>query len=253
VGAVWRFAPRWSMFVGSSEGFGLPDAGLVLRGVNRPGQSVAGLVALEPIITRNNEIGINWRGASGQVGLSRYDSRSKLGSVIRITAAGVGLVERVPTVVKGWELSGDWRVLPVLSLFGSVATTDGKTAASAGAPLDLDLGARSQGPNKAVLGANWQPLPKTQVRLQATQLRDRDINLGRRVGTSNLEEHFNGYTLVDMAATWDSPYGKLGVSVENLADRQYIGYYAQSASATDPSATYAGRGRTLAVNWSRTF
>lgn len=252
-GAVWRFAPRWSMFVGSSEGFGLPDAGLVLRGVNRDGQSVAGLVALEPIITRNNEIGINWRGAGGQVGLSRYDSRSKLGSVIRITSAGVGLVERVPTVVKGWELSGDWRVLPVLSLFGSMATTDGKTAASAGAPLDLDLGARSQGPNKAVLGANWQPLPKTQVRLQATQLRDRDINLGRRVGTSNLEEHFNGYTLVDMAATWDSPYGKLGVSVENLADRQYIGYYAQSASATDPSATYAGRGRTLAVNWSRTF
>lgn len=253
VGAVWRFAPRWSMFVGSSEGFGLPDAGLVLRGVNRDGQSVAGLVALEPIITRNNEIGINWRGAHGQLGLSRYDSRSKLGSVIRITSAGVGLVERVPTVVKGWELSGDWRVLPLLSLFGSMATTDGKTAASAGAPLDLALGARSQGPNKSVLGANWQPLPKTQVRLQATHLRDRDINLGRRVGTSNLEEHFNGYTLVDVAATWDSPYGKLGVSVENLADRQYIGYYAQSASATDPSATYAGRGRTLAVNWSRTF
>ena len=32
IGAVWRFAPQWSVFAGSSEGFGLPDAGRLLRG-----------------------------------------------------------------------------------------------------------------------------------------------------------------------------------------------------------------------------
>jgi iron complex outermembrane receptor protein len=253
IGAVWRFAPQWSAFAASSEGFGLPDAGLVLRGVNTAGKSVASLIDLQPIITRNNEIGINWRGSDGQVGLSRYDSRSKLGSVIRITSAGVGLVERVPTTVKGWELSGEWRPATLWSVFGSVSTTDGKTAASQGAPLDLDLGARSQGPDKAVLGANWKFMPKAQLRLQASKLRDRDINIGRKVGTSNLEEHFKGYTLVDMATTWDSNWGRFGVSVENLLDRQYVGYYSQSASATDASATFAGRGRTLAVNFSRSF
>jgi iron complex outermembrane receptor protein len=253
LGAVWRLAPGWSAFVSSSEGFGLPDAGLVLRGVNTAGQSVSQLIDLQPIVTRNNEIGLNWRGAHGQLGVSHYDSRSQLGSVIRITSSGVGLVERVPTTVTGWELSGEMRPVSSWSLFGSYATTRGKTAATQGAPLDIDLGARSQGPDKAVLGANWEWMPKAQLRVQAAHLRDRDVNLGRRVGTSNLEEHFKGYTLVDVAAGWDSACGRFGLSLENLFNKQYIGYYSQAANATDPSQTFAGRGRTLAMNWSRTF
>jgi iron complex outermembrane receptor protein len=253
IGAVWRLAPSWSVFVSSSEGFGLPDAGLVLRGVNTAGQSVSNLISLQPIVTRNNEVGVNWRGRSGQLGISRYDSRSDLGSVIRINSAGIGLVERVPTVVKGWEASGEWRPVRTLSLFGSYSLTGGKTAATQGAPLDLDLGARSQGPEKAVVGANWAWQPQAQLRVQASRLFDRDINVGRKVGTSNLEEHFKGYTLVDLASNWDTRYGKFGVAIENLFDRQYVGYYSQSAAATDAGNTYAGRGRTLSVNWSRTF
>lgn len=253
IGAVWRFAPQWSAFAASSEGFGLPDAGLVLRGVNSPNQSVSSLISLQPIVTRNNEIGLNWRGEKGQFGISRYDSRSKLGSVIRITSAGVGLVERVPTTVKGWEVSGEWRPTRIVSAFGSFAKTDGKTAATQGAPMDISLGARSQGPDKAVLGANWKWMPASTLRLQATHLLDRDINIGRTVGTSKLEEHFNGYTLVDAAASWDTRHGKIGVSIENLLDKQYVGYYSQSAAATDPGNTYAGRGRTLAVNFSKQF
>lgn len=204
-------------------------------------------------MTRNNEIGVNWRGADGQFGISRYDSRSKLGSVIRINSAGVGLVERVPTTVKGWEVSGEWRPTKPLSISGSYARTDGKTAATQGAPMDISLGARSQGPNKAVLAGNWKWMPASQLRLQATHLFNRDINIGRVVGTSKLEEHFKGYTLVDASATYDTRHGKFGVSIENLLDKQYVGYYSQAAAATDPGNTYAGRGRTLAVNWSRVF
>jgi iron complex outermembrane receptor protein len=253
LGAIWRFAPKWSVFVASSEGFGLPDAGLVLRGVSTPGQFVSNLISLQPVVTRNNEIGVNWRGAHGQFGMSRYDSRSKLGSVIRINAAGVGFVERVPTTVKGWEVSGEWRPVKPLSISGSYAHTDGMTAATQGAPMDIALGARSQGPNKAVLAGTWNRVAQSQLRLQATHLVDRDVNIGRVVGTSKLEEHFKGYTLVDVAASYATRYGKFGVSIENLFDRQYVGYYSQAAAATDPSSTFAGRGRTLAVNWSRLF
>jgi iron complex outermembrane receptor protein len=253
IGAVWRFAPHWSAFVASAEGFGLPDVGLVLRGVNSDGKSVATLIDLQPIVTRNQEVGLNWRGASGQLGISRYDSRSKLGSVLRVSAAGIGAVERVPTVVKGWEVSGDWRALATLSLFGSYAATDGKTAATQGAPLDLSLAARAQGPDKGVLGANWQWAPAAQLRVQAAHLRDRDINIGRTVGSSRLEEHFRGYTLADVALTVDSAYGRIGVSLENLFDKQYVGYYSQSTAALDAAGTYAGRGRTLALSLSRSW
>ncbi len=252
IGAVWRFAPQWSVFAGSSEGFGLPDAGRLLREVRVPNQSVSSLINLQPVVTRNNEIGVNWRGARGQLGLSRYDSRSKLGSVLRVTN-GVGVLERLPVVVKGWEVSGDWRPTKDWSMFGSYARTDGMTAATQGAPLDLALGARSQGPAKAVLGANWRPLAGAQLRLQATRLFDRHINIGRRIGATDLEEKFQGYTLVDLSSSFDTDYGRVGVSVENLLDKQYVGYYSQAAAATDAGNTYAGRGRTLAVSWSRMF
>jgi iron complex outermembrane recepter protein len=253
IGAVWRFNQNWSAFVSSAEGFGLPDVGLVLRAVNKPGQSVDQLFDMQPVITRNNEIGVNWRGAMGSLGASVYDSRSKLGTALRVNAAGIGQLDRVPTTVRGWEVSGELRASKTLSAFGSFARTMGKTATAAGAPMDVELGARSQGPGKLVAGTNWQFMPKATMRLQATTLFDRDINIGRTVGTTNLEEHFNGYTLVDLAGSYDSPWGKLGVGIENLADRQYIGYYPQSVSYKDPVSHFAGRGRTLSVSLTRSF
>lgn len=253
IGAVYRFSPQWSAFISSAEGFGLPDVGLVLRAVNRPGQSVATLFDMEPVVTRNNEIGVNWRGALGNVGASFYDSRSKLGTALRINSAGIGQLDRVPTTVRGWEISGEVRPTRQLSAFGSYARTLGKTAATAGAPMDVALGARSQGPDKLVAGANWQWLPKANLRLQATKLKDRDINIGRSAGTAILEEHFKGYTLVDLAGSYDSPWGKIGVGLENLTDRQYVGYYPQSASYKDAASYFAGRGRTLSLSLVRSF
>lgn len=253
IGAVWRFNQNWSAFVSSAEGFGLPDVGLVLRAVNKAGQSVGQLFDMQPIITRNNEIGVNWRGAKGSLGASFYDSRSKLGAALRVNSAGIGQLDRVPTTVRGWEVSGELRATKTVSAFGSFARTMGKTATAAGAPMDVELGARSQGPGKLVAGANWQLMPKATVRLQASTLFDRDINVGRSVGSSNLEEHFNGYTLVDLAGSYETPWGKLGVGIENLADRQYIGYYPQSVSYKDPASHFAGRGRTLSASLSRSF
>ncbi|HEY0587519.1 MAG TPA: TonB-dependent receptor [Pseudoduganella sp.] len=253
IGAVWRFNQNWSAFVSSAEGFGLPDVGLVLRAVRIPGQSVGTLFEMEPIITRNNEIGVNWRGAMGSLGASFYDSRSKLGSVLRVNSSNIGQLDRIPTTVRGWEVSGELRASKALSAFGSFARTMGKTATAAGKPMDVELGARSQGPGKLVAGTNWQFMPKANLRLQATTLFDRHINQGRTVeGNINLEENFNGYTLVDLAGSYDSPWGKVGIGLENLADRQYVGYYTQSASK-EPGSYFAGRGRTLSVSLTRSF
>lgn len=104
-----------------------------------------------------------------------------------------------------------------------------------------------------MLAAAWQFAPKGNVRLQATRLASRDINVGRVVGTSKLEEHFGGYTLADLAATYGTALGEFGLGVENLFDRQYIGYYAQSNPAGTNDDLFAGRGRTLTVSWRRSF
>jgi iron complex outermembrane receptor protein len=251
---VWRLGGGWSTFVSYNEGFGVPDVGLVLRAVSTANQSVDKLISLEPVVTDNREVGLAWRGRLGSFSASAYDSRSDLGSQIRVDATtGVGSVLRVPVRVKGFEFSGELKPLRDWTLSASYARTRGKTATQPDAPLDVDLGARSQGPDKLVLAAAWQFAAKGSVRLQATRLASRDINVGRVVGTSRLEEHFKGYTLADLAATYGTAWGDLGVGIENLFDRQYVGYYSQANPAGTNDDYFAGRGRTLTVSWRRSF
>ena len=119
--------------------------------------------------------------------------------------------------------------------------------------MDVELGARSQGPDKLVLAAAWAFAPGASARLQATHLRSRDINVGRMVGTARLEEHFQGYTLADFAASMPTRWGDVGLGIENLFDRQYVGYYSQSNPAGTNDDYFAGRGRTVTLSWRRSF
>jgi iron complex outermembrane receptor protein len=250
IGAVWRFAPGWSVFAGYSEGFGIPDVGLVLRAVATPGQSVDNLVKLEPVLTDNTEVGITWAGAMGSFTASAYESYSELGSVVRINpATGQGFVERLPVEVKGFEFAGELRPSDAWAITATYATTDGKTALREGAALDVALGARFQGPDKAVLGLRWMPTRDVALRLQGAHYFSRRINEGR----GSLAENFDGYSLVDFGATWRSPWGEFGLGIENLLDRQYIGYYSQAHAFIGDSDYFAGRGRTYLLSWQRTF
>jgi iron complex outermembrane receptor protein len=253
LGSVWRFgASGWSAFASYNEGFGPPDAGLILRAVRTAGQSVARLVDLQPVVTDNREVGVAWRGAEASLSASVYDSRSDFGSQI-IVSNGIGTVQRVPIVVKGLEFSGDWQARRELRLTATYARTRGRTASGPGQPLDMDLGARSQGPDKLLLGGQWAVAPALSAQLSVSRYLPRDANAGKTSGTTRLEEHFSGYTLVDAAVRWASPWGELGAGVENLLDRQYITYYSQANYSGTHEDYYAGRGRTLTLSWRRSF
>jgi iron complex outermembrane receptor protein len=253
LGSVWWFGTSgWSAFASYNEGFGPPDAGLILRAVKAPGQSVSNLVDLQPIVTKNRELGVAWRGQSGSLSASFYDSRSDLGSQI-IVSNGIGTVQRVPIVVKGFEFSGDWQVLRELRLNAIYAHTRGRTASAADQPINLDLGARSQGPDKLILSGQWAFAPAMSAQLTASRYLSRHVNTGVMSGGTSLEENFAGYTVVDLAARWASPWGELGIGVENLLDRQYVTYYSQANYSGTNDDYYAGRGRTLTLSWRRSF
>ena len=252
LGAVWRFADGWSMFAAYNEGFGLPDVGLVLRAVNRNGQSVESLVDLKPIVTDNREIGVTWAGHLGSFTASAYNSRSELGSQVRVSN-GIGSVARVPVRVKGVEFAGELRPHKDWMLNATYATTRGKTAIAEGAPLDVELGSRSQGPDKFLAAVRWAISPATAVRLQASHYASRDINEGRFAGTARLEEHFKGYTLADLGVTHATRWGEFGLGIENLFDRQYLGYFPQANPGGTNEDYFAGHGRTYMLSWKRTF
>lgn len=255
LGGVVRLGAGFSAFVAYTEGFGLPDVGLILRAVNKADQSVERLLELVPVLTKNNEAGLTWRNGRGSATLTVYESESDLSSVVRIDSAGIGHVDRVPTRVRGAELSAEFRPIPALTLNATAALLDGKTATAAGRPIDLDLGARNIGPDKLNLGATWRARPDLSIRLQSSTLFDRDINIGRNTSSTRFEEHFKGYTLFDLAVTWRTRAGTFGLGVENLLDRQYYGYYVQADvnSALSNDTYFAGRGRTFTTRWSYEF
>jgi iron complex outermembrane recepter protein len=255
-GAIVRIGVGLSAFVSYSEGFGLADVGLILRSINTPGRSVSRLVTLVPVLTENREAGFTWRGERATATMSVYESTSDLSSVVRVDAQGLGYVDRVPTRVRGAELTAEWRPVPTVTLNAVAAILEGKTAVKAGDPLDLDLGGRFIGPDKVVLGATWRARPDISLRLQTTTFFDRDINVGRNTGTTRYEEHFNGYTLADAAINWRTRHGTWGLGVENLLDRHYFGYAVQSDAGwlANGNDTYiAGRGRTVTLRYQLEF
>lgn len=255
LGGVMRLGHGVSAFVAYTEGFGLPDVGLILRAVNKPNQNVTRLLELVPVLTENNEAGLTWRGKRSSATVSVYESKSDLSSVVRIDSAGIGHVDRVPTRVRGVEFTGQYWVRSSLTLDGTAAFLDGRTATAAGQPVDLALGARNIGPNKMLAGATWRASRQLSVRLQGSAFLDRNTNVGRNTNTTRFEEHFNGYTLLDAAITWRTSHGTWGLGVENVLDRQYYGYYAQADvnAALSNDSYFAGRGRTVTMRYTLDF
>lgn len=172
---------------------------------------------------------------------------------------GLGELVRVPTQVRGFEVQGEVKPTREVSLNASYARTRGKTAEAVGRPLDLALGGRNQGPDKLNMSAEWRFMPGANIRVQASHFFGRDVNEGRgtlRNGRYLLEEHFDGYTLVDMTASVQTDYGRFGLGVENVFDKYYITYFSQSvryAVADADEQYFAGHGRTLSLSWSIDF
>src|SRR3546814_19055431 len=87
----------------------MPDAGLILRAVNVPGQNVERPINLQPVIADNIEIGTAWRRDGFDLSARYFWSNSNLGSRIQVLG-GAGVVHRERTEIKGVELAGRDRV-----------------------------------------------------------------------------------------------------------------------------------------------
>jgi iron complex outermembrane receptor protein len=259
LGGVWRFGGGFSAFASYSEGFGLPDVGILLRSVTVKNQKVDDLVSLKPVVTSAEEVGLNLRRVWGSLGVSAYNSYSALGSTLRVGADGLGEVVRVPTRVRGIEATAEVRPMRGLSLFGTYAFTDGKTAEDVGKPMDLALGGRSQGPDKLTAAVDYAFGSGFDARLQAAHYFSRNVNAGRGTlsgGSYSLEEHFKGYTTVDFTGSAKTPIGTISLSVENLLNEYYVTYFSQviRTSASDADKQYiAGRGRSVALSLTSNF
>lgn len=251
LGLVVRLPQGWSAFASYSKGFTLPNVGIPLRNVNKPGQSVAGMFSdLQAVISDNKEIGATWRTNKGYITASAYRSYSELGaSIAGNTVVNDYVLTRKPVEIKGVELSGEynfdkaWKVNALYSRMSGKTSTTQAVPGQPLPPLNLELNANDRSPNKLNASVTWKYNERGNVRVGSMTLFNMDTNVGKPQ-----QENFKGYTLFDLTANYDlKKYGNLSLGVDNLFNK----YYLLSFSSHDLFQNYfAGRGRkmTLAHN-----
>lgn len=241
-GVVWRIGSGWSTYASYGKGFSLPNVGIPLRNINTPGQTVAGILDLQALIVDNKEIGANWRGAKGSFGIAAYKSYSDFGVSLSIDPlTGDFVMRRQPVEIKGVELTGEYNLDRDWRLNALYSRVRGKTVAVDGGPLVIEQGVANINPDKIGASVTWNYGAQASVRVGATTLLGRELNVGR-----SQYEKTAGYTLVDMNASYSlGRFGDLTLGVENLFNRFYI----LTSSQVPGFQNYAaGRGRVVSLS-----
>ncbi|MCC4310228.1 TonB-dependent receptor [Alcanivorax marinus] len=243
LGLTYQVADDVQLFANYSEGFGMPDVGRVLRGIDEPGQDVDTLLALEPVVTDNREAGLRFNGERTRFEISYFESDSDYGERLS-EENGVYVVNREKVEIKGVEASLDWRASDAHQLGLTYTHQKGESDTDGDGTVDTTLSGISLAPNR--LGARWGARWNDGLRslVQLNHYFDRSFD--------QPDLDFDGYTLVDASLVQRLPVGRLKAGVENLFDKDYVSYYSQSARA-DNDFYFTGRGRVYTLGYEVDF
>jgi iron complex outermembrane receptor protein len=242
-GAVFKITPAVSVFANYSQGFGMPDVGRILRGVDVPNQDIDTLIDLSPILTDNYEVGFRVNRHAYDLELSYYESNSDLGSRI-VAVDGLYVVKREKKEIKGAEASLGVQLNKEHKLQASYSYIQGKSDTDGDGEVDTKLTGADIPPNRLVTSwsAHWNE--KLSSLLQVSHAFSRSFD--------NDSFNFESYNLVDASIGYKLPVGKMSVAVANLLNEDYFTYYSQAAYAND-SFYFKGRGRTVTLAYGLDF
>lgn len=251
LGAVYRLFSGWSTFVGFTQGYELPDIGTVIRNVNTPGQSMNTVPAVNPVVTNSYEAGANWRGSKASLSADVYYAKSPSSTlIVKDPNTLLQTVSRTPVEREGLEFSGDWRVIPTLSVSGSFSHMLAYTSLAPGLPADLHITPQSaigQSPDKAVVRLDYNPIRRLSFDLTGTHFWGENLN----ANFAPSQRYFStAYTLLDGSATYDmGTYGSLSLGCANMTNTFHI----VNETGTNNTTYYAIQGRNYTITYKVTF
>ena len=251
LGAVYRFNSMWSTFVGFTQGYDLPDIGTVIRNTNRPGQSIATVAEVDPVLTDNYEAGINWRTKRAAVGVAVYHAKSPASTqVVTDPTTNLQTVSRNPQKRKGVELSAQWRFNPQFKISGTYSRMVAFTSTSPGLPVDVHItpaSAVGESPDKAVLRLDWTPTKKISVDLVGSHFWGQSLNQDR---AASLRWTATAYSIVNSSISYRTEsLGSIALGVSNLTNTWHI----VNENGTSNTNYYSIQGRKYTVTYSITF
>lgn len=248
-GAIWRPADGWSVYAAYSEGFTMPDVGRVLRAVSNPGLDVDSLLAVEPIVTDNVEIGVEFDSGALSARVALYESTAENGARLFSNAAGIFEVQRQRTEIDGFELSLLYDFSEMLTVGANYSQTNGEFDSDDDNRVDSDLDGLNIGPNRLNLFASGRVAESYYWSAQLSSFEDRNF----RGPGAPTDRDFDGYVQLDAVAGWLTDFGDFSVAVENLLNEDYFTYFAQTEPAARADTFFRGNGRTITLGWKRQF
>lgn len=250
-GAVYRLPAGWSTYIGLSEGYDLPDIGTVIRNTTLPGQSMNTVAAINPILTKSYEAGVNWRGKHAIFGADVYYDHSPASTqVITDPNTLFQTVSRNPQVRKGAELTGAWSITRRFRVSGSYSRMEAFTSIAPGEPVDVSItpaSAVGQDPDKGVIRFDWNPTSYLGVDLAETHFWGMHLN-------ANMAPKYRWattpYNLMDGNLTYSTvSYGSLTLGCSNILNTFQI----VNENGTSNITYYAIQGRKYTLTYQISF
>ena len=258
LGAVWKFAPDWSLFAGYARGFRAPPYADVNIGFTNLafGYTAIANPDLKPETSDGFEAGVRYGGEAFWFGLSVYDNRYRdfieSLSFVGINNQGLQVFQSrnvADARIHGTELKGGVN-------FGSFSdalagwTLRGAAAYARGEDRSDDTPLDSVDPLRGSLGLAYDR-EHWGAELASTFADRKD-----RVSSSTLYRP-EGYAVFDLLTHWRFPSTgvRLNVGVFNLADKKYTDWAdvpgVSSSSQTLDRYTRAGRSfaASVSVDW----
>jgi iron complex outermembrane receptor protein len=231
-----------------AEGYTIADVGRILRAITAANVDVDTFLSLEPVVSNNRELGVEWRRGRVSASASYWWSDSDLGSRLRRGADGIFSVIRAPISLQGLDLSADWKTpFEGLTLGGAYAYVKGTTDDDGDGSLESDLDGANIAPNRLNLHADWERGPFT-ARLASRTYFEREFD-GPSFGPV---DDFEGFTLLDALVGYRIGRHRVNLGVQNLTDKDYITYYSDTVG-NDDTSYFAGRGRTFTLGVTSEF
>lgn len=241
VGVVYQFTSEFRAFVSYNEGYSMPDVGRVLRGINQPTAGVASFLDLQPVVSDNQELGIEYASKDVVINASYFASASDLGSRLVADIDGIFSVRRERTEIDGFEVTANYYIGQ--AAFGLQYTkTNGEFDEDGDGKVDTDLNGANIPPER--VNVSWSHGWSNDITsfVQANILRDTNFSDSA---------DFDGYVTVDANLTYQMDSGLVSMGLENLTNKQFVTYFSQTSP--NDSRFFSGRGRTITLSWTQSF
>jgi iron complex outermembrane receptor protein len=231
-----------------AEGYTIADVGRILRAITDEGIDVDDFLSLEPVVSNNREIGVEWTRGPVKASASYFWSHSDFGSILRAGADGVFDVVRQPISIEGLDASIDWETpIEGVAVGAAYSHTEGRTDTDDDGKLESDLDGANIAPDRLNLYATLAR-GAFDARLNMRQYFEREFKGG------DPRNDFGGYTLFDAFLGYRiGAQHRLTLGVQNLTGKQYITYYSDTQAPTDNNRFFAGRGRTITLGLTSDF